>query len=335
MPLERKPYWREVPQELKDQIASTLGAPVRRAVRVFGGYGPSATFRLFLADGRTAFAKGAGLRATEHHWAVLPREERAYREVAAIRRWAPKFYGAVRCEGWHLLLLEDLQGATWVPPWTEALAARAVEEIAALHIAGCSETLELHRFPVDDFASVWASLAPQAPDREGFLQLFGPRREDARRWLDMALPSLAAHAALLARPDQPFGAIHADIRSDNLAFRGKDLVLFDWADLSYGPLAADIAGFLPSLAAEGGPAAADMAQRYCAALARGGVEMPIWALHGAVSAIAGYFASRAGRPPAVGLPRLRAVQRQQLSFALPWIAGAAKLPPPPAAARDR
>ncbi|MDA8345591.1 MAG: hypothetical protein M0Z66_08915 [Thermaerobacter sp.] len=43
MQREPKPYWREVPQDVRDAIRALLGAPVRRAVRVFGGFGPSAT----------------------------------------------------------------------------------------------------------------------------------------------------------------------------------------------------------------------------------------------------------------------------------------------------
>ncbi len=328
MQREPKPFWREVPEELKEEIASLLGAPVRRAVRVFGGFGPSATFRMSLADGRRVFAKGAGLRATEHHWHVLPLEERAYREVQAIRPWSPAFYGAVRCEGWHLLLLEDLREATWVPPWTDELSYRAVEDVAAFHAGGMEEQADL---PVlgDAFTANWARVAPHGEDRDGLLALFGDQAHAALRWLDASLGALLEAESRLARQDQPWGLLHCDIRSDNLAFRGGQLVLFDWADICRGPIAFDIAAFLPSLESEGGPSASLLADRYRAALEARGVKLPAWALPAAASAVSGYFASRAGRPAMAGLPRLRGIQRAQLRHALPWAASALGLPRPP------
>ncbi|MDA8345592.1 MAG: phosphotransferase [Thermaerobacter sp.] len=268
------------------------------------------------------------MRATEHHWHVLPMEERAYRDVAAIRPWAPQFYGAVRSEGWHLLLLEDLKGATWVPPWAPELAEIAVDQIAAMHAAGMADPGAVEDMEADAFTENWLRVAPGGEDRDHFLALFS-NSADARGWLDGALSSLMAHEGQLMRRDQPFGIIHCDIRSDNLAFRGQDLVLFDWADVRHGPLAFDIAAFLPSLESQGGPTAASMAERYAAALRRTGIELPTWALPVAASAVAGYFASRAGRPGVAALPRLRDIQRSQVRAALPWAAAQLKLPVPP------
>jgi hypothetical protein len=325
---EPKPFWREVPQELKEDIANVLGAPVRRAVRIFGGFGPSATFRLFLADGRTAFAKGAGVRATEHHWNVLPREEHAYRDVRAIRAWAPTYFGSVRCAGWHLLLLEDLRGVAWVPPWTEDLAFRAIHDVAAFHTSGLSEPADLPRLG-DAFAENWTSVARGGEDRDGLLHLFGDQAPAAEVWLDASLPVLRAAEGDLMRPDQPWGLLHSDIRSDNLAFRQGRLVLFDWADICHGPIVFDIAAFLPSVESEGGPRALHLVEGYIKALAEQGVTMPAWAFPSAASAVAGYFASRAGRTPLPGLPRLRSIQSAQLRFALPLAAAALGLPQPP------
>lgn len=83
--------------------------------------------------------------------------------------------------------------------------------------------------------------------------------------------------------------IHNDIRSDNLRFLGRRLVQFDWAAVSRGSIALDLAGFLPSVEAEGGPGPEDLAH----------------------------------------LPRLRAVQLAQLVPALAWVARLLSLPAPP------
>lgn len=326
---EPKPYWREVPQDVREAIAALLGSSVRRGVRVFGGYGPSATFRLFLEDGRTVFTKGAGVRANEHHWQVLPNEERAYREVEAIRPFAPRYHGTVRREGWLLLLLEDLHGATRVPPWTQTLAESAVTQIAAWHARGLDDPAELPPLELEAFTGNWQALQCPGPDREQFLSLFGALRGEAERWLDGSGQALSAHEAQLAGEDQPRGILHLDIRSDNLVFQGEKLVLFDWADICRGPLALDLAGFLPSLSAEGGPPAQAMTTRYREAMRTYGITFEDWAVGAAAASVAGYFASRAGRPGVAGLPRLRAVQRLQLGPALRWAAQLLRLPSPP------
>ena len=55
---EAKPIWSVVPEAVRAETERILGARVARAARAFGGYGPSATFRLILDDGRRAFFKG-------------------------------------------------------------------------------------------------------------------------------------------------------------------------------------------------------------------------------------------------------------------------------------
>lgn len=56
---EQKSPWSAVPREVKDSVAGLLGSPVVRASPVYGGYAPSATFRVVLADGRRSFLKSA------------------------------------------------------------------------------------------------------------------------------------------------------------------------------------------------------------------------------------------------------------------------------------
>lgn len=55
---ETKPIWSAVPAAVRREVGQILGARVARAIRAYGGYGPSATFRLLLTDGRRYFFKG-------------------------------------------------------------------------------------------------------------------------------------------------------------------------------------------------------------------------------------------------------------------------------------
>ena len=54
---EAKPPWSAVPRAVKDEVERVAGARITRATRAYGGYAPSATYRLTLANGRTAFLK--------------------------------------------------------------------------------------------------------------------------------------------------------------------------------------------------------------------------------------------------------------------------------------
>ncbi len=53
--VEKKPPWRALPADLRRQVELTLDSPLKRAARIWGGYGPTPTFRLSLANGRRAF----------------------------------------------------------------------------------------------------------------------------------------------------------------------------------------------------------------------------------------------------------------------------------------
>src|SRR2546422_256961 len=123
---EAKPPWSAVPRAVKAEVARILGSPVASAERMYGGYAPSATFRLVLRNGRRAFLKSTYPlpKGSAVVWGVAD-EERAYRALGArIRPWAPALFGSFDVDGWHGLVLEDL-GPADVPPWTAPVVGRA------------------------------------------------------------------------------------------------------------------------------------------------------------------------------------------------------------------
>lgn len=326
---EPKPFWKDVPVALRRQIESLLGSPIRTTSRVFGGYGPSATFRIFLQDGRSVFAKGAGPGSNEENWRVVPLEEAVYRDLQAIRSISPRYLGSVMDQGWHLLLLEDLRGSRKVPPWREELALQAVRGIAEFHVRGIQEAEKVQTMRFEGLVDSWRLMKTDLGEQECFLRLFANRRSLAEAWLHGALDRLAEAAADMMRPDQPWGLIHTDIRSDNLRFRGDRLILFDWPLAAHGPLIGDVTFFAPSVTGEGGPVAQRLLDEYKRIMARAGVTFPEFAEGAAAAATAGYFACRAGKPSVPELPRLRQVQRLQLGPALQWASLSLGLPRPP------
>ncbi|WP_282936191.1 phosphotransferase [Paenibacillus sp. RC67] len=327
---EPKPYWRDVPKELREQIEDKMASPIRRASRVFGGYGPTATFRLFLEDGRTLFAKGAGKDSIAENWRVLPLEEAMYRNVTAITPISPRYYGSVSVDGWHLLLLEDLRQVKKVPPWSKALALQAMRDIAAFHIRGISEMDKVEAMSGKGVTDNWLTIKNNMEERNYFLGLFQDNEKEAEAWLDAVIDTLIPIEEELMRSDQPWGLIHKDIRSDNLCFRNDALVLFDWALACRGPLIFDIGFFFPSIEGEGGSPAECLLPEYRKEMAAHGIDFPPFAEQAVAVATAGFFATRAGKPPIPVLPRLRYIQRLQLGPALRWSSNLLGLPYPPA-----
>ncbi len=324
--LEPKPAWDAVPPAVRRAAEELLGAEVRRAMRVWGGYSPTPTYRLRLADGRRVFFKGTGPSVTDVARAAHPREERVYRELGDfIGPWAPAFYGSFRCGDWDVMLLEDL-GPKSAPPWPPALARRVARACGDFHRATLGLPLPAWIRQPEDYLSTarftWAWAAE--PDALGLLAgLAGERVGEALRWLDAALPALASASRTLADLGPPHALLHLDIRSDNLRWTNGRLYLFDWPHVGAGPAEFDAAAFAQSITVEGGPEAEQVMAWYAE---RAPLRPEV--LDASVAAIAGFFAHGSWRPDIPGLPRLRTFQRRQLRVTLAWAARRLSLPDP-------
>jgi thiamine kinase-like enzyme len=322
---EDKPAWSAVPRGLRAQVEGVLGSRVARAVRAYGGYGPSATFMLTTAVGRRAFLKatyplpqGSAVR-----WA-LAREERVYRRLGdLVSPWAPAYLGSVRAEAWHGLLLEPIDGER-LTPWSRAKARRAARSYAAFHASTVGRELPrwLSRGHLE-FSSFWRSLREQAKTLRALAALSGGRRDEAASWLSAHVDRLAEAERGLARVKRPHALLHLDTRSDNVRLQRDLLRIFDWPFAATGPSELDLAAFAQSIASEGGPRSEEVVKWYAEALP---VRDDV--LVASVVGLAGYFADCAPKPAIPELPRLRAVQRQQLRSTLAWAARLLDLPDP-------
>lgn len=317
---EPKPHWSRVPRPVKGEIARILGSPVRRAERVYGGYAPSATFRLVLRDRRRAFVKSSYPlpRGSGVVWGVAE-EERVYRALGErIRPWAPRLLGSFDLAGWRGLVLEDV-GAADVPPWTVRSVARAARNYAEFHRAN----LGLRPSSVIT-ATLWHAFIDRWPKARLDLVagLARGREDEALEWLDVAYPLLRDAGPRLMRARWRRALLHLDTRSDNLRVR-RGLRLFDWNFACIGPRELDVAAFAQSITAEGGPPPERFVRAY-----RERLDLDDRLLGLSIGAVAGLFAQRAPEPPIPGLPRLRSVQRRQLKASLAWVARIESLPEP-------
>ena len=281
---------------LRERIAQIAGARPVASRPVAGGYSLAGRWVVQLADGRSAFAK---VGATAETAVQLRREYHFYACVAA--GFMPALLGWEDGEE-PILLLEDLSGAFWPPPWSRERVDAVLRTLATVAATPPPPNLPALAASRGRLAS-WTQVAD---DPVPFLSL----RLCSAAWLEAALPALlAADAAARLEGD---GLVHLDVRSDNLCFADDRVVLVDWNLACRGNPRVDVAAWLPSLAAEGGPD-----------------PMTIMPDEPALAALmCGFFAARAGLPPPEGAPRVRGVQLSQLTRALPWAAASLGLPPP-------
>jgi Ser/Thr protein kinase RdoA (MazF antagonist) len=324
--VEAKPPWHSVPRSVREGTESVLGAPVARAMRIWGGYSPTPTFRLRLADGRRAFFKAASPESTPFAQVAHRREERVYTELGElIGPWAPRLLGSFKAQTWRVMLLEDL-GPKSAPPWTATLARNVASALGAFHTAMVDR-------PLADWLDRPAAHAVMgieppawempADDVERLSGLAGTGRDEASAWLRAHLPSLATAARGMADPALKHALVHLDVRSDNLRWVRGRLYLFDWPHVGVGPPEFDAAAFAQTVTVEGGPSPEQVmtwyGERY---------RVDPSALDASVAAVAGYFARHAWGPEIPGLPRVRAFQRQQLAVTLAWAARRLGIPAP-------
>ncbi len=305
--IEAKPAWRTLPPEVRAAAEAALGSPVARAMRIWGGYGPTPTFRLRLRDGRRAFLKAVGPDGNEFMQKAIVREMRVYRELGPVLgAWAPACLGFLTLPGWHAILLEDL-GPKTAPPWTRPLSRQIMHAYADFHkgTAGASPPDWLHR-------PQWRGWPSDAG--AGF------EDEEAARWLSAAGPALAEAGA--AAGSQRV-ILHNDTRSDNLRWVRGRLCLLDWPAAGAGEPELDLAPFAQSITVDGGPPPEQLVAWYAE---RAPVD-PV-ALTAAVVGVAGFFLRNAFEAEIPGLPRLRTFQRAQLAVTLAWAAKRLDLPPP-------
>ncbi len=252
--------------------------------------------RWIVGDGRrTAFVK-IGATPVTADW--FRTEHRNYR---ALRGWfLPEVLGFDDDGERPALALEDLSDAFWPPTWTDARVAAVLDALAA--IRQTPPPGGFSRRPPDT-GTDWRDVAG---DREPFLAL----GLCSAAWLDGALPVLleASGGAPLAGD----ALVHMDIRSDNLCFRDDHAIVIDWNHAQLANPDLDVAFWLPSLHAEGGPPPETILPDAPALAA--------W--------VAGLYCAGAGGAPIPHAPHVRPLQIRQAQTALPWAARALRLPPP-------
>ena len=325
---EPKPDWHDVPEALREKLSALVGSPIATADIVWGGYGPSATFALTTAAGSRFFCKGTHPGQTELGHKALIRERENYARFPELSQFGPAYRGGVDHGDWHMAVLDYVPRRHSVPPWSRRAVDETLKLIADFHSASPGHAAAvLPSVTSTGFVKLergWGTLLNDAEARDRFLALFVDGAA-AAHWFAAHGERLAETELRSASLDGPESWLHQDIRSDNIVFAERPM-LVDWPMLSYGATLIDVAAFLPSLEGEGGPRCADGLRLYeeMAGLAFGEDSVAI-----AATTVAGFFAARAGEPQIVGLPRLRWIQALQLLPALRWLYDCLDIDAPP------
>jgi len=323
--VEAKLPWQQVPKVVRQQVESALGAPVRRAARVWGGYSPTPSFRLALADGRRAFMKGTYRATNEFATAALHAEIRIYTELGAlIGDWMPPFYGSFQHQDWHVVLLGDV-GPKSAPPWTTATARNVARALAHFHQSSLGQPIPTWLEQPADYLPTeqWEQASVESDGLQQIAGLAPDATDEALAWLTMASPAITAMLNQPALRHEPYAILHGDLRSDNLRFARGRLYLFDWPAIVAGRPEWDIVVFAQTVAVEGGPAPEQILRWYADV-----APVDAAAVDTAIAWWLTFFARRAWQTEIPGLPRLRRFQRQQLGVLLQWAARAWNLPEP-------
>lgn len=283
--------------ELAERIERLAGARVESYSRVEGGY--TAALRLLCrraGGGGSFFAKVGTTPVTR---AALRREIHVYERISGD--FMPRLLASEDDESAPVLLIEDLSGHYWPPPWDGRRIELTLARLEELH--GTTASLETYAQVHGKGEPNWLAVAA---DPGPFLSL---GLADAR-WLGASLPTLVEVEASCATAGESL--THWDLRSDNICMKDGRVVFVDWNGACLSNPRLDLGFWLPSLAYESGIAPEEILPDAPEVAAR----------------VSGYFASRAGLPGIDDAPRVRAVQRRQLEAALPWAVRALGLPLP-------
>jgi len=265
-----------------------LGRRALRLTPVSRGYTQAVRLLAELEDCSRAFVKIAIDELTAG-W--LRDEYRVYSSVQGS--FLPELLGWDDDGERPALALEDLSGAHWPPAWPDGSVEAVLHALDELHVVDPPAGLPR----MEEFERLFLGWDEVERDQAPFLSL-GLCSEG---WLERSLPVLREAAE--TAPFAGEALLHLDVRSDNICLRGGRALLVDWNFACLGNPDVDVAAWLPSLRAEGGPEPWE--------LLSGELGLASW--------VAGFFAARAALPPPpTADPSLRALQLAQLEAALPW-----------------
>jgi aminoglycoside phosphotransferase (APT) family kinase protein len=225
----------DAPEAVIKAITAASGAQATSRRHVVAGHTHAEKWLVELHDGRRAFVK-AGAEPSAR--AQIEHEASVLRSVSAA--YMPVLYGAATVDDWSVLVLEDLSGAAWPPPYADR--GEALLETVA-QVARTPPPPGLQRRPDGrPLGTYWQRIAAN-PEPVLALRLF------SADWLARAQPILDAAESLAQLAGDDF--LHDDVWAGNVCYTERGALLIDWASPTIGDRNIDLAYALLSIRASG------------------------------------------------------------------------------------
>jgi hypothetical protein len=299
--------WQELPRAVRREIEGHLGSEVQRVESIPHGFSPGVGVRLFLQNGRRAFAKAAS--------ADWNRDTiRAHRQESRIsaglppQAHAPRLMHTYDDGEWVVLVFEDVGGRPPHVPWRQPELDRVLDTLADMAAALTPSPIEIEPLVGSDSElsdlRTLHQLRSTGQDSLSDLDPWFVRHLDRLVELEMQVPAAAAGETLL----------HADIRADNILLTENRVWLVDWPHAGRGAAWIDLLGMLPSVAMQHGPDPERTFTNHPVAEAADPDAVTV-----VLAALTGLFLGDGRRPDPPGLPTVRAFQRGQGAESLKWL----------------
>jgi hypothetical protein len=188
-----------------------------------------------LADGRGVFVKAGSAESARRQ---IDRDRAIIEDVRAP--FMPRVYGSSTGDGWTTLVLEDLSGGQWPPPYLDGGDA-LLEAVAA--VGETTPPAFVPRRPAGrPLGTYWERIgvAPEPVLAHGSF---------SAAWLERCLPELIAAESRARLGGDDF--LHDDVWHGNVCYADRGAVLIDWASASIGDRRLDLAYALLSIRASG------------------------------------------------------------------------------------
>jgi aminoglycoside phosphotransferase (APT) family kinase protein len=298
--------WTDLSDGLRHDIEAALDAPVVEWSSQEEGFSPGMAARCSLADGREVFIKALSGELVELSGRFYTHEIKVNGLLPAGAP-APTIQAVVETDQGAAIVFDHVAGRVPGAPWTNADVALVVDAIDRLDLPPSGQLADFREYLADDFHG-WRNLRAMGN---------GDANVGIEPWLDAsALKTVAEVEAEWMALCPPTALVHGDLRADNLLIGADSAVWFvDWAHSSNGPPWVDLAGLIPSVSMQGGPAPHETW-----AMSRFATEADPAAVDAFVTALAGYFTHEARKPPIPQIPMLRDFQEAQARPARAWMA---------------
>jgi aminoglycoside phosphotransferase len=300
--------WGSLPRDVREAIERHLASPLRSVEVQRGGFSPAFAGILVSTAGEEIFVKSGGPEPNPDVPGIYRREWKVATSLPGEVP-APRALWIEDDGNWVTLAFEAIRGGNPALPWRASDLRRVVRALETMTRVLTPSPMAA-RTLVERLAGMFRGFRTLAAEGTPSPAV----RDTLPPWVVRHLGQLAELESGWEDVTRGSTLLHGDVRADNIVL-GRDRVVFvDWPGACIGPAWAELVGFLPSVAMQGGPRPWEVFEK--SELARGA---PPDAVRAFLTGLSGYFLEQSLRPAPPGLPTLREFQYAQGVQAVRWL----------------